>query len=83
MVPARVLVVVAALWAGAHAATFTAPCGNIAKSGAVLIDGCVECMNSNQSCQLCHHTRVPKWSTTGAITQVRGASRRPLNGCET
>lgn len=64
-----------ALWAAAFAlmvvqqgaaATFTAPCGSIAKWDGSAIDGCIECM-ANGTCQLCHHTRLTKWSSTGAI----------------
>ncbi|PSC67540.1 extracellular matrix FRAS1 [Micractinium conductrix] len=59
-----------------HAA-FTAPCAGVAKapSGA-LIDGCTECMKVSgvTRCQLCHHTRVPKWSSAGIITQCAKAA---------
>ncbi|KAL4424611.1 hypothetical protein ABPG77_002229 [Micractinium sp. CCAP 211/92] len=65
-----------ALWAAAlaislvhHAAgvTFTTPCGGLAKWDGTAIDGCIECM-ANGSCQLCHHTRLTKWSSTRNIT---------------
>lgn len=76
-----------ALWAAAFAlmvvqqgaaATFTAPCGSIAKWDGSAIDGCIECM-ANGTCQLCHHTRLTKWSSTGAIVAVSGTGAAYLS----